>query len=218
MAAPASRRVSDRAWLHGSDAPRSRRLPPRGGGPSRAGPESAAGADSRPPGTLAYSLGSPVGRWRRDRSRSPGLEAGGQLGPVHRRHIRLALVEFARLQRTDVAVLRAREVEDDDVGVELGRGVPRRPAARCHARTAPRPTGPWPGPDDRRGAPARTARVRRGRSATLARCASRTRSSPPTSAVNETLFGAENVAPQDSVRFNALSLRSTPGSNVTLGV
>ena len=51
------------------------------------------------------------------------LEPDGQLRPVHRRHIRLALVEFARLQRTDVAVLRARDVEDDDVGVELGRRV-----------------------------------------------------------------------------------------------
>ena len=51
------------------------------------------------------------------------LEPRGQLRPVHRRRVCLALVELARLQRADVAVLRAREVEDDDVGVELGRGV-----------------------------------------------------------------------------------------------
>ena len=51
------------------------------------------------------------------------LEADGEFRPVHRRPIRLALIEFPRLQRTDVAVLRPCDVEHNDVGVKLGRGV-----------------------------------------------------------------------------------------------
>jgi len=52
------------------------------------------------------------------------FEARRQLGSVHRRHKLLALVQLARLQRPNVTVLCASEIEDDRVRVELGRRVP----------------------------------------------------------------------------------------------
>jgi len=52
-------------------------------------------------------------------------------------------------------------------------------------------SGAWTFANPRLRCTAPTQRAQRG---TLSRCASRTRSSPPTSAVRETDFGAENVA------------------------
>ncbi len=124
------------------------------------------------------------------------LQPGGKLGPVDRRRERLRLEQAALLQRVGVAVLALGHVEDDDVGVELRRGVAvdrpggvvlegRRHKLACPLRLADVAHA-------RLGVPLELGRATR----TLSRCASRTRSSPPTSAVSETDFGAEIVASQ----------------------
>ncbi len=124
------------------------------------------------------------------------LQPGGELRPVDRRRKCLRLEKSALLQRVGVAVLALGHVEDDDVRVKLRRGV-----------AVDRPGGvvlegrrhKLPVCSGSRTLPMR-AWVYRSNSLsatrTLSRCASRTRSSPPTSAVSETDFGAEIVASQ----------------------
>ena len=53
-----------------------------------------------------------------------GREAHRQFGAVHGREVLLRLVEFVRLERPGLTRVPFRDVEDDDVRVELRRGVP----------------------------------------------------------------------------------------------
>jgi predicted nuclease of restriction endonuclease-like RecB superfamily len=119
-----------------------------------------------------------------------------QLRPVHRRCVLLGAIEFARLQRTDRTVGGLGQIEDDGMRVELRRRIPvHRPRAVVFEQ------GGHEVPGRLRAAIAAEPRLHVRSSSlsatrTLSRCASRTRSSPPTNAVIDTLFGDENVASQ----------------------
>ena len=93
-----------------------------------------------------------------------------------------------------LSVLALGHIEDDGVGMELRRGVavyrPGGVMLELRGDELPGGLGGMVAADAGLRVPLQLVRA----TLTASRCASRTRSSPPTSAVSETDFGAENVA------------------------
>ena len=148
-----------------------------------------------PPDTRRCNPGSPALRSPLPRSHNPVLQTHRELRAIHRRRVLLRPIKLLRLQRACLSVLHFRHVEENRRACATAARHIRPRAGCCRARTSRRPTGPWSLPARcRRCAPARISPSHRARRRTLSRCASRTRSSPPTSAVSDTLFGALNVA------------------------